>query len=179
MTLAIIGIGTAVPADSVSQQEGERIAQWVAGRDFEQAKWLPHIYAHSGIDKRHMCLGRGILRDIFEDTRTSQSVFLPRSHDDDRGPTTGQRLEVYGAQSPALAVAASRQALRQSRLDAEAITHLITVSCTGFQAPGVDVEIIKKLGLLPTTQRTHIGYMGCHGALNGLRVARAFVDADP
>ena len=31
----------------------------------------------------------------------------------------------------------------------------------------------------PTVQRTHVGFMGCHGALNGLRVANAFATADP
>jgi predicted naringenin-chalcone synthase len=43
-------------------------------------------------------------------------------------------------------------------------------------APGVDVAIIEGLGLPRTTQRTHVGFMGCHGALNGLRVARSFGD---
>ncbi len=179
MTLAIMGIGTAVPADSVTQQEGQQIARWVCCHDSEHAAWLPHIYGNSGIDKRHMCLGRAVLRDILDETRSSQSVFLPRDRADDRGPTTGQRLEVYRAESPALAVAASRLALRQSQLAPEEITHLITVSCTGFHAPGVDVAIIKDLRLSQSTQRTHVGYMGCHGALNGLRVAKAFLDADP
>ena len=55
----------------------------------------------------------------------------------------------------------------------------MTVSCTGFRAPGVDIEVIKTLGLAATVQRTHVGFMGCHGALNGLRAARAFVEADP
>jgi predicted naringenin-chalcone synthase len=52
------------------------------------------------------------------------------------------------------------------------------VSCTGFQAPGVDLELISQLGLDAGVQRTHVGFMGCHGALNGLRVAQAFVEAD-
>src|SRR5204863_3753847 len=60
-----------------------------------------------------------------------------------------------------------------------AITHLVTVSCTGFQAPGVDLALVRRLALSPGVARTHVGFMGCHGALNGLRVARAFADADP
>jgi predicted naringenin-chalcone synthase len=71
------------------------------------------------------------------------------------------------------------EALAQARLNAGEITHLITVSCTGMKAPGVDYELIQKLGLAPTVQRTHIGFMGCHGAINGLRVARAFADSEP
>src|SRR5262249_59062226 len=61
----------------------------------------------------------------------------------------------------------------------DAITHLVTVSCTGSVAPGIDYELIEGLGLKPTVQRTHVGFMGCHGALNGLRVANAFATADP
>src|SRR2546423_538554 len=66
-----------------------------------------------------------------------------------------------------------------SALRPEELTHLVTVSCTGFSAPGVDVELIKELGLSRTIERTHVGFMGCHGALNGLRVARAYADAQP
>jgi predicted naringenin-chalcone synthase len=52
------------------------------------------------------------------------------------------------------------------------------VSCTGFVAPGIDVALIHGTGMAPTVQRTHVGYMGCHGALNGLRIARAFTGAE-
>src|SRR5205085_4211026 len=59
------------------------------------------------------------------------------------------------------------------------ITHLVTVSCTGFRAPGVDIGLIKTLNLRPTTLRTHIGFMGCHGAINGLRTAAGYTGSDP
>ncbi|MBO0697094.1 MAG: hypothetical protein J2P46_01750, partial [Zavarzinella sp.] len=36
-----------------------------------------------------------------------------------------------------------------------------------------------ELGLSPTVERTHVGFMGCHAALNGLRVASAFAGSDP
>jgi len=45
--------------------------------------------------------------------------------------------------------------------------------------PGFDIALIKLLKLAPTVSRTHVGFMGCHGALNGLRVASALVHADP
>src|SRR6266536_375240 len=69
-------------------------------------------------------------------------------------------------------------ALEQARLRAGQVTHLVTVSCTGFAAPGVDLALIRGLGLPPTVQRTHVGFMGCHGAINGLRVVTAFGGAD-
>jgi predicted naringenin-chalcone synthase len=59
------------------------------------------------------------------------------------------------------------------------VTHVVTVTCTGFSAPGFDLALFKELGLSAGVARTQVGFMGCHGALNGLRVARAFVAADP
>jgi predicted naringenin-chalcone synthase len=41
-------------------------------------------------------------------------------------------------------------------------------------APGADVALIQALELPDSTTRTHVGFMGCHGALNGLRVADAY-----
>src|SRR5262249_41038392 len=59
------------------------------------------------------------------------------------------------------------------------VTHLVTVSCSGFHSPGFDIELLQTVGLSPTVARTHVGFMGCHGALNGLRVADAYLRADP
>jgi len=59
------------------------------------------------------------------------------------------------------------------------VTHLVTVSCTGFAAPGVDFHLFDALGLAPSVQRVHVGFMGCHGAINGLRTARGLAAADP
>ena len=75
--------------------------------------------------------------------------------------------------------------LKDRRLPADAgidpgdVTHLITCSCTGFANPGVDLELIGRLELPASVARTHVGFMGCHGAFNALRVAEAFVAARP
>jgi predicted naringenin-chalcone synthase len=179
MSFAILGLGTAVPPTSIAQADAMRIARAICCRTKEQETWLPLLYDHSGIDSRHLAFGRPVIEDILNGTTFSQSVFLPSGRDDDRGPTTGQRMQHFVAEAGPLALRAARPALHQSGLAAAEITHLITISCTGFHAPGVDYELIQGLGLAPTVQRTHIGFMGCHAALNGLRVARAFADADP
>jgi predicted naringenin-chalcone synthase len=59
------------------------------------------------------------------------------------------------------------------------VTHLITVSCSGFRAPGFDLGLVEELGLPRSVIRTHVGFMGCHGAFNALRLADAFLAADP
>jgi prepilin-type processing-associated H-X9-DG protein len=46
-------------------------------------------------------------------------------------------------------------------------------------APGFDVDLVQTLPLKSDTPRTHVGFMGCHGAINGLRVADAFSRNDP
>jgi predicted naringenin-chalcone synthase len=60
---------------------------------------------------------------------------LPKDAADDRGPSTAQRLHFCSTAGP-LAVQACRRALEQSKPGAANVTHLVTVSCTGFKAPG-------------------------------------------
>jgi len=108
-----------------------------------------------------------------------QTFYPPAQHSCDRGPTTGQRAEAYSVHAAKLATEAAGEALAKSDLAADSITHLVTVSCTGFQAPGVDIALISALGLKATVSRTNVGFMGCHGAINGLRIAKAFTDSDP
>jgi predicted naringenin-chalcone synthase len=177
MSLAIRGLGTALPPTTVTQSEAMQIARAVCCGSAEQASWLPALYQGSGIESRHLAFDRAVIRDILDGTRHSDSPFLPTGPDCDNGPTAGQRMAHYAEQAPPLAITAAQQALVQAGAAPEAITHLVTVSCTGFRAPGVDMALIAGLGLAPTVARTHIGFMGCHGAINALRVAHAFTEA--
>jgi predicted naringenin-chalcone synthase len=179
MSFSILGLGTAVPPTRVTQDEAAGIARRLCCRTAEQQTWLPLMYQHTGIEARHLAFERQVVEDVLHSTTHSQSIFLPTGRDDERGPTTGQRMRVYSIEAGPLAVRSARQALHQAHLSAGAITHLVTVSCTGMAAPGVDYELIQGLGLASTVQRTHVGFMGCHGAINGLRVARAFADSEP
>ena len=177
--LALLGMGTAVPDTSITQEVGQELARVLCARTPEQETWLPTMYRGTGISQRHLALGNAVVRDVLEGTCHSGSPFLPDGTEDDQGPTTRERMEHYRELAPPLAVAAAGQALKESGLAAEQITHLIIVTCTGFFAPGLDLALIRGLGLPPTVERTQIGFMGCHGALNGLRAARAYVEADP
>jgi predicted naringenin-chalcone synthase len=80
----------------------------------------------------------------------------------------------YELEACKLAIDASKRALKNAGLNAADITHLITVSCTGFAAPGFDLQLLADLAMNKHTYRTHIGFMGCHGAMNALRVAEGF-----
>jgi predicted naringenin-chalcone synthase len=178
MSFAILGLGTAVPAATLTQEEALGLARVLCCRTPEQNTWVPLMYAQTDIDTRHFTLPRQLIDDVLAGTRHSGSIFLPTGRLDDAGPTTGQRMRVYAQDAGPLALQAARAALDQARLRPEQVTHLVTVSCTGFAAPGVDLALIRGLGLSSTVQRTHVGFMGCHGAINGLRVVAAFGDAD-
>lgn len=179
MSFAIHGLGIANPPDSVSPVEGLAIARLLAGPDVRASTWLGPIYANSGVERRFQVIGGLAMRDALDGTNHTNSPFLPTTANDGFGPSTGERMRRYAEEAGPLAWQASVKALAEAAWRAESITHLVTVSCTGFGAPGVDLALINGLGLRPTVQRTHVGFMGCHGALNGLRVANAFASADP
>ncbi len=179
MSFAILGMGTANPRTTIDQVDAADIATNLCCRTAEHRTWLPTMYQQTGIRTRHMLFSSAVVRDLKTGSRDSGSCFLPTGADDDAGPTTGERMELYRQEAAALATQAMSNAFHSAGIEPDVITHLVTVSCTGFHAPGFDLELMRQLPLHPGVARTHIGFMGCHGALNGLRVARAFADADP
>jgi predicted naringenin-chalcone synthase len=179
MTIAIAAFGTAVPQTILDQHQGLGLARALACPTAEQETWLPATYAGTRIDTRHVSLDAQVVRDVLDRTNLSGSPYVPNGEPDYRGPTTAQRMEHYVRLAPPLAIKAAAEALANWGRPPSEITQLVTVSCTGFMAPGLDHALVAGLKLRPTVGRTHVGYMGCHGALNGLRVARAITGSDP
>ncbi len=167
--LHLAGMGTAVPPGILTQSDAAESSRAFCAADEKQARVLRILYGRSGVDTRHMVVVRADQGTLEERVR----FYTPASGPEDRGPTTGQRMAWYEAEAPPLAEAAARRALEDASTPAEAITHLVTVSCTGFFSPGLDAALVDALDLQRTVHRTHVGFMGCHGALNGLRVAAA------
>lgn len=190
MSAAIVSFGTSVPDTILTLREGRELARNLCAQNDAHISWLPSMYDHTGIRKRHTTMDRTVVDRVLAGhmqprSPPSEREAPPAKHDiwyptgpGDRGPTTGMRMQVYRAEAPPQALKAAANALARSPLPTSAITHLITVSCTGFFAPGIDRILIEELGLASDVERTHIGFMGCHGALNGLRVARAILEAD-
>ncbi|MBB4659882.1 type III polyketide synthase [Parvularcula dongshanensis] len=90
-------------------------------------------------------------------------------------PSTAERMRVYDREATTLA----ERAARGLGTDLSGVTHLLVTSCTGFAAPGVDLQLVDRLGLDPGVERTLIGFMGCYAAINALRLARQIVLAEP
>jgi predicted naringenin-chalcone synthase len=92
-------------------------------------------------------------------------------------PSTGRRMNRYKIEAPILgAKAVDGLGLGEA---ASQITHLIVTSCTGFIAPGIDVELVRRCNLNPSIERTVIGFMGCNAAINALKLARHIVRSVP
>lgn len=173
MSLSIEGLGTALPPFSLPQEMSAAWAQEAAWGNGKR-RLIPAVFLRTGIRHRHSV--------VLEGDPVRQEFFAPARDAADGGPTTRERMERYALEAPALALRAARAALAEAGLaapQAPLVTHLVTVSCSGFRAPGFDIDLVKGLGLDPSVARTQVGFMGCHGALNGLRVARAFVESDP
>ncbi|MGL3199303.1 MULTISPECIES: 3-oxoacyl-[acyl-carrier-protein] synthase III C-terminal domain-containing protein [Curtobacterium] len=171
MSATIRAIGTAVPRTTLGQSavrdlfrgqtDTSRLAQRLIGAAFDG----------SAVDTRHT-----VLPEL--DPAADAGAFRDE-HGALVSPSTGSRNDAYRLLAPPLFVASARDALTRAETAPETITHVVTVSCTGFTQPGPDLDIVEQLGLRPSVFRQHIGFMGCCAAFPALRIAAAFVDADP
>jgi predicted naringenin-chalcone synthase len=92
-------------------------------------------------------------------------------------PSTADRMRRYEQAAPGLAAQAVDRLGLGSR--AKDVTHVIVTTCTGFSAPGLDLELVERCGLDPSVERTVIGFMGCYAAINALKLARHIVRSEP
>lgn len=172
MTALITAIGTASPPYRQSQKKVNELMSSVLMLKPVEKRILRSIYNATGIEYRYSVLsdfGKSIGEFIFFPNDINESF-----------PTTAMRMKVYKNNASALAVQAIENCLNEyPEFDLKNITHLVTVSCTGMYAPGIDIEIVHALKLRSTVQRTAINFMGCYGAFNGIKVARAICNGDP
>ncbi|MHC4624001.1 MAG: type III polyketide synthase [Planctomycetota bacterium] len=168
MSVYIHNIASEVPDTSYSQSfVREKMKGWLkASRRLN--RYIDAIYNHSSIDKRHTVITD---TDAFFNTSPGGNVSVP---------TTKARNDMFAAAAKKMCADVARKAIRGcANADFSDITHLVTVSCTGFFNPGPDYEIIKALNLNKSVQRYNIGFMGCYAAFPALRLAHAICRADP
>ncbi len=174
MSLTILGIGTVVPQQKIQQHHAALLAGSLLGSKAPAERTMRAMYRQTRIQQRF-----SVVLDESQDGAVIQDFFDPAKTQGDLGPTTAQRMRRYESEATPLATTAVKKALHQADIKPAAITHLITCSCTGFQAPGIDVALMEKFDLSYQISRTHIGFMGCHGGFNALRVAKAYAESDP
>jgi predicted naringenin-chalcone synthase len=168
----IHNIAAAVPRTAYRQS----FLRDVMLRQFEGSRrtqnLVRRVYDASGIERRH-----SVVQDL-DGAADSPLFFCP--HRGTLTPTTGERNGIYVQASQRLAAETGRSLLAANdRVSASDISHVITISCTGFHAPDPGFKLVRSLGLKPSTNRYNIGFMGCFAAFQGLQLARAICLADP
>ena len=163
----ISAIGTANPSNRFQQRDIAEFMIKAMQLDDQNGRRLKTIFNASGIEHRH---------SVIDDYgRTGEYQFYPNSPDFEPFPTTLQRSALFRTHAIELSVAAVSDLFNYiDDPNAASITHLIVVSCTGLYAPGLDIDLVQRLGLSPSVQRTAINFMGCHAAFNALKIADAF-----
>ncbi|XZE43325.1 type III polyketide synthase [Pirellulaceae bacterium SH467] len=172
MTAFLQSFRTQLPSVGIDQENAARLASRLEISE----RWnhaLPALYRKSGVDHRYSVL----LREEKESDEIPQDFYLSRT-ETPYGPTTSQRMAAYERYAPQLLEGACRSAIEIAGISPIDIRNLITVSCTGFCSPGIDHQLMGAIGMSPLVQRMHVGFMGCHGMINGLRAADAVVRAD-
>jgi len=174
MNTYLRGLGIAAPPISIGQSRLAAMAKSMSNLTTRQDEFVSNVYEGTQIDVRGSVLFR------CGSEAQGEMDFYPQASDrQDGGPTTGDRMARYLKEAPALALPAVRRALDEAGMLPDEVSHLVMVSCTGFAAPGVDIALIEQLGLKKTISRSTIGFMGCHGAINGLRVVDGLCQRHP
>ena len=143
--------------------------QVFAANEVDKRK-MRFLYQQSGIQQRY-----SVLPDYSK--KVQEWKFYPQSEHLEPFPSLEQRMTVYNKQAPLLSVDAIRDCLNHAH-HPKNITHLITVSCTGMSAPGLDLQVMELMDFEKNIFRTSVNFMGCYAAIHALKIADAVCKAD-
>ena len=174
MAVTLRGLSTAVPATVLVQDEVRDVFAAQPGLGRLGQRIVATSFNVSGIERRH-----SVLDELRWDAHPEDPVFFDIESGELLLPGTKVRNELYAEHATRLYVEAGRAAIEATQgIEASDVTHVITVSCTGFYAPGPDFMIARELGLNPGVERYHLGFMGCYASIPALRIATQLATAD-
>ena len=175
MTVTVRSLEIAVPDTELVQDELRDVFLDQEGLSRLGSRLVSTSFNASGIERRYSAV-----REWDPARAAGDPVFFDRSTRQFLNPSTATRNAVYAREATELFVGTAAAALAAAEgIEASDVTHVITVSCTGFFAPGPDYRVVRALGLTPSVQRYHLGFMGCYAAFPALRQAQTICRADP
>jgi predicted naringenin-chalcone synthase len=145
--------------------------QKIYGLDAKEGRKLAFMYRQSEIETRY-----SILADYTQSNREHWDFISPAN--DEPLPNLDERMKIYNREALPLSVQAIDDCIK-NMLTPEEVTHLITVSCTGMSAPGLDLQIAEEMNMKPEVFRTSVNFMGCYGAVHALKLAKLICDSTP
>lgn len=136
----------------------------------DSVRKLSFLAKVSGIDQKYTAI---------PDFLTTPEKSLLYNHPDRRLPSTGERMGVFMPHAIELAYGAAIKIFENSDVLQTEITHIITVSCTGLVAPGLEIELSNRLNLSANVQRSAVNFMGCYAAFHAIKQAHYICGAQP
>ena len=165
----IVAIGTAVPANKHKQDDILDFMQRVYALNEKDKRKLKFLYRQGGINTRY-----SVIPDY--SLPAAEWQFYSPSENLEPFPKLEQRMKWFQKEAAQLSLQAIHKCVE--KIPEKNITHLITVSCTGMSAPGLDLELMELLNLPATIFRTSVNFMGCYAAIHAMKIADAFCKAD-
>lgn len=163
----IISIGTAVPGHKHDQEDILHFMQNAFGLDNDEKRKLAFLYHHSSIKTRY-----SVIPDYGQPD--ADWSFIPKDQTAPF-PLLDRRMELYAEHALPISVNAINDCI-DGFIQPSQITHLITVSCTGMSAPGLDLQVVEALQLSANVNRTSVNFMGCYAAIHALKMAKMICD---
>lgn len=162
-------INTSLPANYSSQ---ENLLGWAEKiitekNDFRKFQFL---VKRSGIAGRY---------SVVPDFSNNGKSLLYHQNPNGDPPTTTDRIDLFKPAALKLGLNAAEKCILESGIDTGSLTHLITVSCTGLSAPGLEIEISNQLKLSPYIERSTVNFMGCYAAFHAIKQANYICKANP
>jgi len=165
----IISIGTAVPGYGTKQST---IFDFMdeAYNDPTTSRKLNILFNKSGITTRY-----SVLSD-FGNSKPELNIFGGNQI----APPVDQRMNIFKGKAVSLAIEAIQNSLEKlnTTVAGFGITHLITVTCTGLYAPGIDTVIMEQLNLPDDIFHTSVNFMGCNAAFPALKLGDMIARTD-
>ncbi|WP_416978453.1 3,5-dihydroxyphenylacetyl-CoA synthase DpgA [Streptomyces sp. T028] len=150
----IVGVGTAVPPLSYTQQE----VLDVFGITDPKARG---VFLNSAIERRHL-----VLPPMGADGRP---VSEPQ----------GDLLDKHRTHAVESGIRALEACLKRAGASLSDLRHLCCVTSTGFLTPGLSALIMRELGIDRHCSRADIVGMGCNAGLNALNLVSGWAVANP
>ncbi|ULL17012.1 type III polyketide synthase [Paenibacillus sp. H1-7] len=170
-SIAILGIGTAVPAYRLEQAETSARLMEALKDNADSARWARRIFKQCGVETRYTCEPN--LLEPASSCRYFPSLSIESI------PSTAERMQTYKRESVPLGLEAARKALADAEVNVSEITHLLTVSCTGQFLPGMDAALVKQLGLSDTVNRIPLQFLGCAAGLKAVCLSKQIAAGQP
>ncbi len=166
----VVSISTSLPAYKHKQKDILYFMQNVYAMNEVEKRKLRFLYHQSSIQARY-----SVLPDY--SLEAAEWEFYPATENLEPFPNLEKRMDWFNKTASALSVTAVEKCIDQ-KIKKEEITHLITVSCTGMSAPGLDLQIMELMNLPKSIFRTSVNFMGCYAAIHAMKLADSFCRND-